>query len=153
MKAPKTIFVAADHGGFALKEKIEAYLRKKGFLVEDLGTHTAERCDYPYFAYTLARRVAKGKARGVLVCKSGIGNSIVANRVPGARAALCYNVRAARLSREHNDSNILVLGSLFVNARQARGILNAWLTAKFQGGRHARRLAQLKKIEKGAGCR
>ena len=142
------ILIASDHAGFALKEKLKPYLEKIGFKVKDLGTHSKERCDYPEFAYSLGRLVCCGKyPKGILICKSGIGSSIVANRVPGVRAALCYNVKAARLSRQHNDSNVLVLGSVFVNERLAKKILRGWLKTKFQGGRHARRLNQIKKIE------
>lgn len=145
----KAIPIASDHGGFTLKEKLKSYLKKKGFKVEDLGTYSDERCDYPEFAYVLAREISSGKyARGVLICKTGIGNSIVANRFPRVRAALCYNVKAARLSREHNDSNILILGSTFVNLGQAKKILNVWLNTQFRGGRHKRRLNQIKKMEK-----
>lgn len=145
----KTIAIASDHGGFLLKEKLKSYLINKGFQPEDLGTYSPERCDYPEFAYLLAKEISSGKySRGVLICKTGIGNSIVANRFPGVRAALCYNVKAARLSREHNDSNILILGSTFVNLGQAKKILNVWLTARFRGGRHKRRLNQIKKMEK-----
>ncbi|MFA5096392.1 MAG: ribose 5-phosphate isomerase B [Candidatus Omnitrophota bacterium] len=144
----KNILIAADHGGFALKEELKAYLKHKGFDVEDLGAFSEERCDYPEFAYRLASKVGKSKSRrGILICKSGIGNSIVANRVPGARAALCHNEKCARLSREHNDSNILALGSLFVRPSQARKITDVWLTTQFEGGRHRRRLNQIKAIE------
>ncbi len=150
----KRIAIASDHGGFVLKEKLKGYLEKKGFKVKDLGTYSKERCDYPLTAYSLAKEVSKGKIKqGVLICKSGIGNSIVANKVPGVRAALCYNVKAARLSREHNDSNILVLGASFVNLNLAKRILNIWLGARFQGGRHQRRLNQLKNIERELRCK
>lgn len=143
------IVIASDHAGFTLKEKLKSFLIKKEFLVKDLGTYSKERCDYPIFAYSLAKEISKGRYKqGLLVCKSGIGNAIVANRLPGVRAALCYNVKAARLSREHNDSNILVLGSAFVNSGSAKRILNTWLKTQFQGGRHQKRLNQLKKIER-----
>jgi ribose 5-phosphate isomerase B len=145
----KKILIAADHGGFALKESLKPYLEKKGFTVSDLGAFSSERCDYPALAYNLARQIAKGKfKRGILICKSGIGNSIVANRVPGVRAALCSNVRSARLSREHNDSNVLVMGSIFVKPPLAKKITAAWLNTEFQGGRHQRRLDQIKTIER-----
>jgi ribose 5-phosphate isomerase B len=145
----KRIIVGSDHAGFALKEKIKIYLKKKNFLVKDLGTYSAERCDYPQIAYRLAKEVARGKYKqGILICKTGIGNSMVANRIPGVRAALCYNVQAARLSREHNDSNVLVLGAAFVNEKLAKKILDIWLKTKFQGARHKRRLNQLREIEK-----
>jgi len=146
---PKRIVVAADHGGFKLKEKIKKYLIQKGFYVKDVGTYSQERCDYPDYAYPAAKEVSEGKfKRAVMLCKSGIGDSIVANRLSGVRAALCYNVKAARLSREHNDSNVLVLGSIFVNESQAKKILNVWLDTEFLGGRHKRRLDKIKKIEK-----
>ena len=146
----KTIFIASDHAGFALKEKLKPYLVKIGLRVKDLGAHSGQRSDYPILAYNLAKEIAKGKNKrgGILICKSGIGNSIVANRVSGVRAALCYNAKAARLSREHNDSNVLVLGSAFTNEKQAKRILSVWLNTRFKAGRHQRRLNLLKRIEK-----
>ena len=135
------LLIAADHAGFALKEKLKDYFDKKGISVKDLGTYTLERCDYPEYAYALAKAISSGKSkRGILICKSGIGSSIVANRLPGVRAALCYNLKAARLSREHNDSNVLVLGSAFVKTDLAKRITLAWLNTKFLGGRHLRRV-------------
>jgi len=145
----KTILIASDHGGFALKESLKPFLEKKGFAVKDLGTFSTESCDYPEFAYSLASKIGQGKfKRGILICKSGIGNSIVANRVPGVRAALCNNVKLARLSREHNDSNVLLLGSLFIGPGLAKKITDVWLNTGFQGGRHKRRLDQIKEIER-----
>jgi len=142
------ILIASDHAGFNLKERLKLYLEKRGFELLDLGTHSKERCDYPIFAADLARKISQGKFHsGILICKSGIGNSIVANRFPGVRAALCYNLRAARLSREHNDSNVLVLGAGFVNRKAAEKITRVFLATQFQGGRHKRRLNQLKRIE------
>lgn len=145
----KKIIIASDHAGFSLKEKLKPYLEKSGLKVKDLGTCSKERCDYPKLAYDVAKLISSGKyTRGILVCKSGIGNSIVANRLAGVRAALCYNIKAARLSRQHNDSNVLVLGSAFVNERLAKKITEVWLNTEFQGGRHKRRLNQIKDIEK-----
>jgi len=145
----RRIIIASDHAGFSLKEKLKPYLERIGFKIKDLGTHSKERCDYPNFAYSLAKEVSRAKfKRGILICKSGIGNSIVANRLPGVRAALCYNAKAARLSREHNDSNVLVLGSAFVNTKLAKKIVKVWLNTQFLGGRHQRRLEQIKAIEK-----
>ncbi len=145
----ETILIASDHGGFVLKSKLILYLEKKGFKTKNLGAYSLERCDYPVSASKLAQDISEKKhKRGILICKSGIGNSIVANRFFGVRAALCYNVLAAKLSREHNDSNVLVLGSLFANERQAKSILNVWLNTKFTGGRHKKRLQQIKDIEK-----
>ena len=145
----KAIIIASDHAGFALKEKLKSYLKNKGIPTKDLGTDSDQRCDYPQFAYALAREISRQKfKKGILVCKSGIGNSIVANRLTSVRAALCYNVKAARLSRQHNDSNVLVLGSAFVKEKLATRILDVWLNTKFKGGRYKRRLNQIKKIEK-----
>ncbi len=146
------ILIASDHAGFNLKEKLKSYLEKQGLKVLDLGTRSKERCDYPLFAAGLARKVSQGQFHsGILICKSGIGNSIVANRFPGVRAALCYNGRAARLSREHNDSNVLVLGAGFMSQKVAEKITRVFLTAQFQGGRHLRRLKQIQAIEKEIG--
>jgi len=147
----KEILIASDHGGFVLKEKLKTFLGKKGFKVKDLGPFTKERCDYPEFAYSLASKVSKGRfKRGILICKSGIGNSIVANRLSGVRAALCYNIKAAKLSRMHNDSNVLVLGSIFVKPKLAERIASAWLNTGFEGGRHTKRLSQIREIERKA---
>jgi ribose 5-phosphate isomerase B len=149
----KTILIASDHGGFVLKEKVKSYLVKAGIPVKDLGPFNEERCDYPKFAYDLSRRISSGSyKRGILICKSGIGNSIVANRLPGVRAALCHNPKAARLSREHNDSNVLVMGSLFVKPELAKKMVNLWLKTEFQGGRHKRRLNQIRDIERKVRC-
>ena len=150
----KAILIGSDHAGFALKEKLKAYLLKKGFQVNDLGTHSEDRCDYPAFAYSVAKGISRRKYnRGILICKTGIGNSIVANRLPGVRASLCYNVEAARLTREHNDSNVLVLGSGFVSEKQAKKIMDVWMDTEFMGGRHKRRLNQIKEIEKRIGAK
>ena len=154
MQKFKTILIASDHAGYALKEKLKSYLLKKGFKVKDLGTYSTGRCDYPEFAYNLAKNISAGKyIRGILICYSGIGNSIVANRLLRVRAALCYNVEAARLSRQHNDSNVLVLGSYFVKDRLAGKILDVWLNTQFQGGRHKRRINKIKKLENELRCK
>lgn len=143
------LLIASDHAGFVLKEKLIAYLQKKGIGVKDLGTYSKDRCDYPFYAYELARNISNGKfQRGILICKSGIGNSIVANRLPGVRAALCHNIKIAKLSRQHNDSNVLVLGSGFVKAELAKRMIPAWLNTKFLGGRHLRRLKLINQIDK-----
>lgn len=144
----KPILIASDHAGYLLKEKLKSYLKKRGFRVRDLGTTSDERCDYPQFAYALAKEISRRRyPKGILICKSGIGSSIVANRLSGVCAALCYNIQAARLCREHNDSNVLVLGSCFVTEWKAKRILGVWLKTKFLGGRHRRRLEQIKRIE------
>jgi len=144
------IFIGADHRGFQLKEEIMALLTKKGHRVIDAGAFTdAVSCDYPAIAYRVAREVAADKnSRGILVCMSGIGHSITANKVPGAYAALCYNEEAAKLSREHNNANILVLGAKFVKKGEMRAIILTWLKTKFAGGRHLRRVKQIQALEK-----
>ena len=143
------IIIGADHGGFRLKEELIAFLQKKGFAVTDAGTYSEERVDYPDSAAAVARKVSRRSfKRGILICKSGIGNSIVANRFPGVRAALCYSVKAGRLSREHNDSNILVLGSMFTGPAVSKRIVDVWLSTAFAGGRHACRLRKIREIEK-----
>ncbi len=145
----KRIIIGSDHAGFKLKEILKSYLLKSGFKVDDIGTYSLQRCDYPRIAYKLAHQISSGKAsRGILICHTGIGNSIVANRLPGVRAALCYNIRAARLTRRHNDSNVLVLGAAFVKAALAKRITGVWLKTRFVGGRHKRRLNQIKDLEK-----
>jgi len=142
------MLIASDHAGFRLKEKLKAYLEKKHIQIKDLGTYSEERCNYPELASALAEDISRGiHKQGILICKSGIGNSIVANRYSGVRAALSYSVKAAKLSREHNDSNVLVLGAAFVNEKTAKKIVHVWMETKFLGGRHRERLNQLKKIE------
>ena len=145
----KTIIIGSDHAGFRLKQVLKDYLAKLGYRVKDAGTHSPQRCDYPEFAYEVAKQVASGKfKKGILVCYTGIGNSIVANRLAGIRAALCYNIKSARLSRLHNDSNILVLGAAFLTNSLAKRIVGIWLKTEFLAGRHQRRINQIKDIEK-----
>ncbi|MFC1710027.1 ribose 5-phosphate isomerase B, partial [Candidatus Omnitrophota bacterium] len=130
------------------KQQIVKYLKKKN-QVKDFGTHSEGSCDYPLIARQVAKSVAKKKyRRGILICKSGIGNSIVANKVKGIRAALCYNVGAAKLSRRHNDANVLALGALFTNIKKSKEIIDAWLKTEFEGGRHLRRVKQIERIGK-----
>lgn len=144
----KRIVIGSDHGGFRLKEKLKDFLEKEGYQVKDTGCLNRESCDYPEYAYQVARLVSSGRfSRGILICKSGIGNSIVANKLKGVRAALCYNLKAAKLSRRHNDANILVLGALFVKEALAKRMTNLWLKTEFEGGRHLRRVRQIGKIE------
>lgn len=143
------ILIASDHAGFALKEELKAYLQKKSISVKDLGTYSLESCDYPVYAYDLAVNISRGKyKRGILICKSGIGTAIVANRFAGVRAALCHNLKITKLSRQHNDSNVLVLGSAFVKPDLAKRMVWAWLNTKFLGGRHLRRVKLINQIDK-----
>lgn len=143
------IAIGSDHGGFKLKQQIITFLKKKKLSVKDFGTDSEASCDYPQYAFRVAKYVAGNRmCKGILVCKSGIGNSIVANRVRGVRAALCHNIKTARLSRQHNDANVLVLGSLFVDNAKAKKIINVWLSTKFEGGRHLRRVKQIEEFKK-----
>jgi RpiB/LacA/LacB family sugar-phosphate isomerase len=146
------IYIGADHRGVALKEKVVGILKALGYSYEDLGTYDEKTpCDYPTIAYQVSTRVAKSKAnRGILLCMSGIGQAMAANKVKGAYAALCYNSEAAKLSRQHNNANVLVLGSKFVDAKKVKAIVKTFMTTDFEGGRHLRRVNLIKKIEKGA---
>ena len=145
--ADDEIAIGADHGGFALKQKLVGYLRDKGYRVNDCGTDSAEAVDYPDFARAVARAVAGGGSRwGIVVDGAGIGSCMAANKVRGVRAALCYDVSSARNSREHNHANVLTLGAGLIGESLARQIVDAWLATDWGGGRHARRVA---KIEQG----
>jgi len=140
----ETIAIAADHAGFDLKSALSQELRQSGFEVLDLGTSSSDSVDYPDFADALAGAIAKGRvSRGVLVCGTGIGISIAANRHKGVRAALCRDFTDARLAREHNDANVLVLGGRTTGIETAKDCLKAFLATPFAGGRHARRVAKL----------
>jgi len=146
------IAIGADHGGYELKESLIKFLKKKGHMVKDFGTFSKEPCDYPPIGYKVARSIGKGLyKRGILVCKTGIGMAIVANKARAARAALCDRVDIARSSREHNDANVLVFAANIVSASQARKITSVWLSTKATGGRHSRRVRQIKNIDKGKG--
>lgn len=143
------VFIGADHRGYRLKNKVIDYLTRQGYRVNDVGTHQGGvRCDYPQFSCHVAKGVAADKgARGILVCLTGIGHSIAANKVPGIRAALCYNRQAARLSRSHNDANVLIVGAKFVSQKEILDMVRIWLTTPFAGGRHGRRLRQIRAME------
>ncbi len=138
------ISIGSDHGGFDLKEYLRKYLEREGHEVVDVGCYNKESVDYPLYGNEAAQKVSKGECpRGVLICTTGIGMSIVANRHENVRAALCYNKDAAMMSRAHNNSNILVLGAKYVTAEEAESIVNVWLETEFEGGRHQRRLSQI----------
>ncbi len=145
------VYIGADHRGVSFKEKIKKILNDQGHDPVDVGAYeVTASCDYPKIAYKVAKAVAKLRnGRGVLVCMSGIGQAMAANKVRGAYAALCYNADSAALSRKHNNANILVLGSKFVKPSEIGKILRIWLNTEFEGGRHRRRVNQIKKIEKG----
>ena len=140
----EVIPIASDHTGFELKGKLEAELERMGYAVQDLGASSAQPSDYPDFAHPLAREVSTGAAkRGILLCGSGIGVDIVANRYPNVRAALSWMPEIAELSRRHNDSNVLVIPARFVSDEQAVEITKRWLETEFEGGRHARRVDKI----------
>ena len=140
----ETIPIAADHAGFEMKEKLEKVMADLGYAAEDLGADTDQASDYPDFAHTVAKQVSEGRSkRGVLLCGSGIGMDIVANRYPGVRAAVIWNPGLADLARRHNDINVLVLPARFLKEDEAKTILKIWLETPFEGGRHERRVAMI----------
>lgn len=144
---PETIPIAADHAGFELKARLVAELRRLGYEPHDCGTRSAESTDYPEYAHQVASQVERGTARrGVLACGTGLGMSYAANRHRGVRAAVAWNDEVARLAREHNDANILVLPARFVTEDDAVTILRTWLETDFAGGRHARRVAAIDEV-------
>ena len=143
-----TIAVGADHGGFPLKERIAFKLREAGWDVTDCGTDSHESVDYPDFAHAVAEKVASGDCRwGIVVDGAGIGSAIVANKVPGVRAATCYDISSARNSREHNHANVLSLGAGLIGEGLAWQIVEEWLATEWGGGRHARRVGKIDEIE------
>ncbi|HSQ79192.1 MAG TPA: ribose 5-phosphate isomerase B [Candidatus Bathyarchaeia archaeon] len=143
-----TFILGSDHAGYRIKQFIERLLVEKCYAVEDVGTWSTASVDYPDFAEKLALRVRGGRDRkGILTCGTGIGASIAANKIPGIRAALVCNVRDARLSIEHNNANVLVLGGRPFDRDLTRRIVNMWLRSSFQGGRHLRRIRKIAAIE------
>jgi ribose 5-phosphate isomerase B len=148
MMTRERIPIASDHAGFELKEELRAALVRRGFDVEDLGTTSADSTDYADYAHPLAREVSEGTAkRGVLMCGTGLGMSYVANRYPHVRAAVAWSPEVAELARRHNDANVLVLPARFVTTDEAERILDAWLAAPFEGGRHERRIEKIELTE------
>jgi ribose 5-phosphate isomerase B len=145
----RKIAFGSDHGGFPLKQMLLKYAESLGYSVMDLGTSSEEPCDYPDFAYAVARAVSSGEAwRGVAIDGAGIGSCMVANKVPGIRAACCHNEFVARNSREHNDSNVLTLGSRVTGSEVCKDILRIWLESWFAGGRHKGRVDKIIDIER-----
>lgn len=144
-KTACSVAIGGDHGGFKLKETLKKYLEEElGISVRDLGTHSQESVDYPDFAIAVARAVATGECeKGIVIDTMGIGSSIAANKIKGARAALCHDLQTAKNSRGHNDANVLALGSKIVNPGLARAIVKAWLATSFEGGRHAKRVQKI----------
>ena len=143
------IVVGSDHGGLSLKSALKSYLNRRGVEITDAGTDNGDSVDYPDFGQKVAEMVASGKAEsGILVCGTGIGMSIAANKVPGIRAALVTDVFMARMAKEHNNANILVLGGRVLDEQIACDLVGAWLDASFEGGRHQGRLNKIVEMEK-----
>ncbi|KEI00314.1 ribose 5-phosphate isomerase B [Clostridium botulinum] len=143
------IAIGSDHGGVNLKKDVIKHLQEKGIEVKDFGTYTEESCDYPEYGQKVAEEVvAKNYDFGIVICGTGIGISISANKVPGARAALCHDTFSAHATREHNNANILALGARVTGPGLALDIVDAFLGAKFEGGRHERRIDKITEIEK-----
>ena len=146
--AVQTIALGAAHGGFGLKEQLKPFLLKLGWQVVDCGTNSADAVDYPDFAFAVARMVSEGRARwGIVVDGAGIGSCIVANKVPGVRAAMCYDLSSSANSREHNHANVLTLGAGLIGANLAQQIVKTWLDTPFGPDRHARRVEKITQIE------
>jgi ribose 5-phosphate isomerase B len=143
------IGLACDHGGFELKEELKAFLKSTGVEPIDMGSFNEESVDYPDLGVLVAEKVSRGEVeRGILICGTGIGMSIVANKFPGVRAALVNDLYSARCSREHNDANILVIGGRIIGREVAREIVKIWLSTPFAGGRHQRRIDKITALEK-----
>ena len=147
----KKIILGSDHAGFELKEEIKKLLRELGYSYEDIGTYSNESCDYPKNAFIVAKKVANSKNLGILMCGTGLGEAIVANKVKGVRAANCFSEETAKLAKEHNNSNILCLGARILTKEKAKKITKIWLKSAFsKEKRHRRRVKQIAEIEKKA---
>src|SRR6185436_9226233 len=145
----QTVAIGADHGGFELKQLLVEHIRSRGFAVEDCGTHSTEAVDYPKIASEVAQRVADGRAQvGVIVDGAGIGSSMAANKFPGVRAALCYDLSSAKNSREHNNANVLTLGASLIGAGLAKQIVDTFLDTQCTAERHLRRAAMIDDIDR-----
>ncbi|HKE60085.1 MAG TPA: ribose 5-phosphate isomerase B [Pyrinomonadaceae bacterium] len=148
-KATKLVAVGADHGGFKMKEELKVLLNELGHRVQDFGTNSEDAVDYPDFAHAVARSVADGASDlGIIIDGAGVGSAITANKVPGVRAAACYSVAVARNSREHNDANVLTLGSKTITGAEMREIVGAWLSTSLSEERHRKRVNKIEAIER-----
>lgn len=144
----KTIAIGCDHGGFALKTMIIEHLKGQNIEVEDYGTYNTDSVDYPEYGQKVGEAVARGKHdKGILICGTGIGMSIAANKIPGIRCALCSDCFSAKATREHNNSNVLALGERTIGSEHAKLIVDTWLSTEFLGGRHEKRVEKITKIE------
>lgn len=148
-KQNRTVAVGADHGGYPMKEELKGYLVELGHRVHDFGTNSENAVDYPDFAHAVARAVADGSAEvGIVIDGAGVGSAMTANKVPGVRAAACYSVEVARNSREHNDANVLTLGSKTISSAEMREIVRAWLGTEITEERHRKRVAKIDAVER-----
>jgi ribose 5-phosphate isomerase B len=142
------IAIGSDHGGYELKSKLAEYLKEEKYNVDDLGTHSKESCDYPLIGFEVAKAVGDGKDdRGILICRTGVGMAIIANKVHGVRAAACYDKKMARSAREHNNCNLIVFAADYSNFKEALEMLKIWLATEPLGDRHERRVKQIRDIE------
>ena len=142
------ISIACDHGAIARKNHLKSYLEAKGYEVKDFGTHTTDSCDYPDFAAPAAQAVANGECeKGIVLCTTGIGVSMVANKVKGVRCALCHETHSAEMTRRHNDANVLAMGAGVTGVNLAERIVDVFLTTEFEGGRHQRRVDKVMALE------
>ena len=142
------ISIACDHGAITMKDHLKAYLEAKGYEVKDFGTHTTDSCDYPDFAAPAAQAVANGECeKGIVLCTTGIGVSMVANKVKGVRCALCHETHSAEMTRRHNDANVLAMGAGVTGVNLAERIVDVFLTTEFEGGRHQRRVDKVMALE------
>jgi RpiB/LacA/LacB family sugar-phosphate isomerase len=145
----RRIAIGADHGGFMMKEDLKNFLHENGYQVDDCGTYSTDSVDYPDFAYAVANKVGNGLAwRGIIIDGAGIGSCMAANKVPGVRAAMCYDHATAVNSREHNAANVLTLGAGLIGLHLARQIVITWVDTEFAGGRHSRRVSKIMNIER-----
>ena len=145
----KVVAIGADHGGYELKETLKSDITALGFEVSDVGTNSKDAVDYPDYAHAVAQSVSTGKAwRGIMIDGAGIGSCIVANKVPGVRAGMAYDVSSANNGREHNDTNVLTLGAGLIGVALAKQIVKTWLTTDFGGDRHVKRVDKIKAVEK-----
>ena len=149
LKQKKTIAIGADHGGYPMKEELKTFLEEAGHRVHDFGTNSESAVDYPDFAHAVARAVSDGSVDvGIVIDGAGVGSAMTANKVPGVRAAACYSVEVARNSREHNDANVLTLGSKTITSDQMREIVRAWLGTEITEDRHRKRVAKIDAVER-----
>jgi ribose 5-phosphate isomerase B len=148
-RAEKIVAVGADHGGYPMKEELKTFLAELGHRVRDFGTNSTDAVDYPDFAHAVARAVSEGEADlGIVIDGAGVGSAMTANKVPGVRAAACYDAKVARNSREHNDANVLTLGSGTIDSKQMREIVQVWLSTEISEERHKKRVAKIEAVER-----